>query len=100
MILLMEVLQWQNSLFQSVLISIPLSLSNVSSRKPGDIWVHIGMHTIMLLHMHHSDNATSRKKLNAYQAAFANKQYKSYQRVGLPNDIIRSLTSKDEQKTL
>ena len=41
-------LQQQNFLFQSVLICVFLSLSIISSRKPGDIWMHIGMYTITL----------------------------------------------------
>ncbi len=46
------------------------------------------------------DNTISRKGLNAHQAAFANKKYKSHQRVGLPSEIIESLSAKDTIKTL
>jgi hypothetical protein len=48
----------------------------------------------------HLDNATSRKGLNACQATFANKQYKSHQRVGLPSDIIESLATQNNYKAL
>ncbi len=50
--------------------------------------------------MHRLDNTTSRKGLNVRQAAFANKQYKSHQRVGFPSDIIDSLAAQDDQKAL
>ena len=46
------------------------------------------------------DNMTSRKGLDARQAAFANKQYKSHRKVGTPNDIIWSLASQDQKKDL
>jgi hypothetical protein len=71
-----------------------LSQSAVSSRKYGDIWTHIGMR-ICAAYAIRLDNATSRKGLNARQAAFANKQYKSHRRVGLPSDIIKSLAIQD-----
>jgi len=51
-------------------------------------------------HTHRLDNMTSRKGLNVHQAAFANKQYKSHWRIGLPSDIIESLATQDEYKTL
>jgi len=41
------------------------------------------------------DNTTSRKGLNAQQAAFANRRYKSHRRVGLPGDIIQDLADQD-----
>jgi hypothetical protein len=44
------------------------------------------------------DNTISRKGLNVRQAAFANKKYKSHQRVGLPNDILDSINTKDTSK--
>ena len=46
------------------------------------------------------DKMTSRKRLDAYQAAFANKQYKSHRKVGTPNEIIQSLASQDQKKHL
>ena len=46
------------------------------------------------------DKMTSRKRLNMHQAAFANKQYKSHQKVGTPNKIIQSLASQDQKKYL
>ena len=58
--------------------------------------MRIGMHTITLhciAYADHLDNTTSRNGLNAHQAAFANKQYKSYQRVGLPSDITKPPTA-------
>ena len=48
-----------------------------------------------ITHTHHLDNMTSRKGLDTHQAAFANKQYKSHQRVGLPTNIIEALASQD-----
>src|SRR5260221_14791448 len=93
-LLLMGDSQRQNALFQSVLIHVHLSQSVISSRKLGDTWMRIGTHTITP-HMHRLDNTTSRKGLNACQAAFANKRYKSHRRVGLPNDIIQSLAIQD-----
>lgn len=45
------------------------------------------------------DNTPSRKKLDAHQATFANKQYKSHRRVGLPSDIIESMAAQDKSKT-
>jgi hypothetical protein len=98
-ILLMGNFQQQSTSFQSVLIHAMLSQSNVSSRKHGDTWMHIGMHTTTP-HMHRLDNMTLRKRLNTHQAAFANKQYKSYCWVGLLSDIIRSLAIQDAQKAL
>jgi hypothetical protein len=44
------------------------------------------------------DNTTSRKGLNAREAAFANKQYKSHRRVGLSADILASIKAKDASK--
>ena len=41
------------------------------------------------------DNATSRKGLDARQAAYANKKYKSHRRVGLPSDIIAAINAKN-----
>jgi len=41
------------------------------------------------------DNATSRKGLDARQAAFANKKYKSHRRVGLTGNIIAAINAKD-----
>lgn len=89
--------QLQDTLFWSVLMHVPFSQSTASSRKLGDTWMHIGMCTITL-HMPHLDNKPPRKKLDAHQAAFANKQYKSHQRVGLPGDIFKSLATKGKQK--
>ena len=51
-------------------------------------------------HTHRLDNATFRKGLNMCQAAFVNKLYKSHQRIGLPSDLIESLATQDEYKTL
>jgi len=93
-ILLMGDFPQQNSLFRSVSIRVPLSRSADSSGKLGDTWMRIGTHNIAS-HTHRLDNATSRKGLNARQAAFANKQYKSHRRVGLPSDIIQSLATQD-----
>ena len=45
--------------------------------------------------LHRLDNMTSRKGLNARQAAFANKRYKSHRRVGLPHDIVQSMDTQD-----
>ena len=42
------------------------------------------------------DNATSRKGLDARQAAYANKKYKSHRKVGLPNDIKASIAAEDD----
>jgi hypothetical protein len=36
-----------------------------------------------------------RKGLDAQQAAFVNKKYKSHQRIGLPSDILASLATND-----
>jgi hypothetical protein len=41
------------------------------------------------------DNAISRKGLDARQAAYANKKYKSHRRVGLPSDIIAAINAKN-----
>ena len=44
---------------------------------------------ILLISLSH----VSRKGLDARQAAFANKKYKSHRRVGLPSDVIASLAA-------
>ena len=90
--LLMGDSQQQDILFWSALMHAILSRSIVSFRKYGDIWTHIGMH-ICDAYATRLDNATSRKGLDACQAAFANKQYKSHRRIGLPSDIIKSLAT-------
>ena len=61
--------------------------------------MHTGTHAITP-HMHRLDNATSRKGLNACQAAFANKKYKSHRSVGVPGDIMKALAIQDVQKAL
>jgi len=61
--------------------------------------MHTGMHTPSA-YASRLDNATSRKGLDAHQAAFVNKQYKSHWKVGTPNDIIKSLASQDQKKDL
>jgi hypothetical protein len=45
------------------------------------------------------DKMIARKGLNARQAAYANRTYKSHRRVGLPSDIIASLAMKDTLKS-
>ena len=44
------------------------------------------------------DKTISRKGLNACQAAYANRKYAFYRRVGLPGDIIASLATEDTLK--
>jgi hypothetical protein len=92
----------QSFLSHSALMLAVSSRYTNSSRRHGDILMHISecfrvrACICVCVRLDRLDNPTSRKGLNACQAAFANKKYKSHRRVGLPSDITACLAAKDD----
>ena len=76
-------------------MSAPSIQSAASSENLGGTLTRIGMCSQRVCVR--LDNAISRKGLDAQQAAFAIRKYKSHRRVGLPADIITAI-AQDAQR--
>ena len=70
----------------------PLAVWGSNPQERSGVQVQYALHNPSITCL---DNATSRKGLDARQAAFANKQYKSHRKVGLPSEITQSLGAQD-----